>query len=211
MAGFDELLALHFALHLWRLSSMPRKVLGIAQKCSVLQSELRQVEPGNPCTLAGSRLVSTKLHQKWGPTGFETHLVSCRKLVRIPWYSSLVRWRRTSYDMDCTELQCVTGRVRQVEPEVHVPCRLSVGAKNRTKNGGRTGFEAHLVSCPKRAEYETSCTLHCALRSPTPSSPQRKYWGLPRTAVCYRVRAASRTGNQCTLPALGWCPKLHQK
>ena len=105
--------------------------------------------------LAGSRLVL----QNCTKIGGRPYLKLTLFLVENGWgrlHSSLVRWRRTS-DMDCTELQCGTVRVRQVEPEVNVPCRLS-------KIGVRPDLKLTLFLA-ENGGIRDQFALHCALRS----------------------------------------------
>ena len=103
---------------------------------------------------------------------------------------------------DCQELQCVTRRVRQVEPDIHVPCRLPVGAQNCTKNRRRPDLKLTLFLVDNWLASIAFFT--CSL------APHKRY-GLHRSAVCYTASAAGRTGNPCTWPALGYCPKLNRK
>ena len=106
---------------------------------------------------------------------------------------------------DCAGLQCVTEHMRQVEPEIHVPCRLSVGARNCTKIGGLPGFETHLVS--GRKWMGSIAFFNCSV-------------GIAAQAIWIAQKVQSVLQGECgrlkpevhvPLPALGWCPKLHQK
>ena len=128
-------------------SSTQRKFWGLPQNCSVSQGACGKSNR-KPMFLAGSRLVLQIAPKNGGRTGFETHLDFWSKIAGLDelfaLHCALHLWllRQCHRSIrDGTELECVTGRVRQVEPEIHVPCRLSVGAQNCTKNGGRTDLK----------------------------------------------------------------------
>ena len=112
------------------------------------------IRTGNPCTVPALGWC-TKLPQKWRPTGLETHLVSGRKWLGFGCILHLFVGAAHS-GIDCTDMLCVTGPVRTVgrAGSPCVPCRLSVGAQNCTKNGGLSVFETHLVSAQKRQEFD---------------------------------------------------------
>ena len=117
-----------------------------------------------------------------------------------------------SYDMDCTELQCVTGRVRQVEPED--PCTLpALGwCPKLHQKWGPTGFETHLVVWSKMAEFESS--VRSSLCSPlmTPFVYATEGFGdCTRTAVCHRARCGKSNRKSMSLAGSRLVPKKAPK
>ena len=102
-------------------------------------------------------------------------------------------------------MQCVTRRVRQVEPEIHVPCRLPFGAQICTKNGGRPDLKLTLFLVEKGcgsiafftcsladAQANMDCTRNCSVLQNTCGGSHRK--------SMYHAGFS-----------VGGCPKLHQK
>ena len=200
MAGVD------YILHLFVGNTHKNDMNCTDLQCGTVR--VRQVEQKSPCTLPALEWCP-KLHRKWRPTRFETHLVSGRKWQGIRWpvrsslCSPFMTPSSTQTDMYCTDVQYVTGRVWQVEQEFHVPCRLSVGAPKLHQNWGPPG-NLKLTLFLDETGWRSIAFFTCSL------APHKRYRS-HSSAVRYRASAAGQTGSPCTLPAPGCSPKLHQK